>query len=138
VTFAITSSVTPEQTAQGLRSAGQAVRDRGMCRGELGNSLGELCAMGAIELTLSDTPLNLHGKGGQNELVTLRNAMVSALAELLPEPPPRPFRRAPEKVREFLHTRYKVTYFNDYVCSGGDELALFFDTAAEKIEANLP
>lgn len=74
------------------------------------------------------------------DMSELTRRMASAAARLLSEIPYYDYRvvqACPPELREDLLLQNRLIHFNDYLAESGDEVAVLFEQAAEKIEAGL-
>lgn len=157
----------PLQTAQDLRQAAQNVRDYGHTRREYVGPAGHVCAAGAIGVATGHF-IRYTLRSGAFDFVSpprisveMRteksfDAAMRALSPLTPTACPGECVThdpndcthaldAPCDRADAYHERLaastspdRVYHYNDYICEGGEELALLLTQAAEKIEADLP
>jgi hypothetical protein len=145
----------PLQTAQDLRRSAQLVRTHGYARYNYVAEDGTLCAMGAVGIATGlyvriARPYGIwdfeHAPMGTNPAGSDRlHACAEALAPLLSLDCKGSCTGSTiHKYVEAYHEKLAkspvdiVYHYNDFICEGGEELALLLIQAAEKLEADLP
>lgn len=143
------TEIDPRQTAADLRNAALVSAAAGHNRLSLIDTLtGQLCAMGALRVAVGQEQIIALAQPdlfGYPLVFRLRpapmgkaqaprvSAAADALAPQLPEP-------CSDCQKDYVGHEgdVRLIHYSDHVCTGGEELALLFVQAAEKIEADLP
>jgi hypothetical protein len=150
----MTMTVDPRQTAADLRNASLIAEHAGLARGEYVSSEGAVCAEGAIHLATGVMLLHGYSAGGPTAYIYARPqriaqqdrerrsaAAIEALAPLLSTDCAGRcsmyWHRHPAQPDHVVDAGEKVFHYNDFICRGGEELALLLLQAAEKLEAQL-